>query len=108
MIIDARGLNARPAMAPRILDQQGSAVYGPGKYSREYAVTNGVVGYSKTLEAAQKDPRVMGNPLILKGISTAGANRTDITISNADVSKLDGANRSYNVLQDCRVLILLD
>jgi hypothetical protein len=46
--------------------------------------------------------------LILKGISTAGANRTDITISNADVSKLDGANRSYNVLQDCRVLILLD
>tara|TARA_Y200000002_G_scaffold105039_1_gene85664 strand:+ start:1119 stop:1946 length:828 start_codon:yes stop_codon:yes gene_type:complete len=108
VIIDARGLNARPAMAPRILDQQGSAVYGPGKYSREYAVTNGVVGYSKTLEAAQKDPRVMGNPLILKGISTAGANRTDIAISNADVSKLDGANRSYNVLQDCRVLILLD
>ena len=108
VIIDARGLNARPAMAPQILDQQGSAVYGPGKYSREYAVTNGVVGYSKTLEAAQKDPRVMGNPLILKGISTAGANRTDITISNADVSKLDGANRSYNVLQDCRVLILLD
>jgi len=108
VIIDARGLNARPAMAPQILDQQGSAVYGPGKYSREYAVTNGVVGYSKTLEAAQKDPRVMGNPLILKGISTSGANRTDITISNADVSKLDGANRSYNVLQDCRVLILLD
>ena len=108
VIIDARGLNARPAMAPQILDQQGSAVYGPGKYSREYGVTNGVVGYSKTLEAAQKDPRVMGNPLILKGISTAGANRTDITISNADVSKLDGANRSYNVLQDCRVLILLD
>ena len=67
-----------------------------------------MVGYSKTLEAAQKDPRVMGNPLILKGISTSGANRTDITISNADVSKLDGANRSYNVLQDCRVLILLD
>ncbi len=108
VIIDARGLNARPAMAPRILDQQGSAVYGPGKYSREYAVTNGVVGYSKTLESAQKDPRVMGNPLVLKGIATAGANRTDITISNADVSKLDSANRSYNVLQDCRVLILLD
>ena len=78
VIIDARGLNARPAMAPQILDQQGSAVYGPGKYSREYAVTNGVVGYSKTLEAAQKDPRVMGNPLILKGISTSGVNRTDI------------------------------
>jgi len=108
IIIDARGLKARPAMAPRILDQNGNAIYGPGTYSREYAVTNGVAGYSKSLEAAQKDPRVMGNPLVVKGVATAGTNRTDITVSNADVSKIDSANRSYNVLKDCRVLILLD
>lgn len=108
IIIDARGLNARPAMAPRILDQNGNAVYGPGTYSREYAVTNGVAGYSKSLESAQKDPRVMGNPMVVKGVATAGTNRTDISISNADVSKIDAANRSYNVLKDCRVLILLD
>ena len=108
VIIDARGLKARPAMAPRILDQNGNAVYGPGTYSREYAVTNGVAGYSKSLEAAQKDARVMGNPLIIKGVATAGTNRTDITVSNADVSKIDLANRSYSVLKDCRVLILLD
>lgn len=108
LIIDARGLKARPAMAPRILDQNGNAVYGPGTYSREYAVTNGVAGYSKSLEAAQKDPRVQGNPLVVKGISTSGTNRTDVVISNADVSKIDSANRSYNVLKDCRVLILLD
>ena len=108
VIIDARGLKARPAMAPRILDQNGNAVYGPGTYSREYAVTNGVAGYSKSLEAAQKDARVMGNPLIIKGVATAGTNRTDISVSNADVSKIDSANRSYSVLKDCRVLILLD
>ena len=108
IIIDARGLKARPAMAPRILDQNGNAVYGPGTYSREYAVTNGVAGYSKSIEAAQKDARVMGNPLIIKGIATAGTNRTDITVSNADVSKIDSANRSYSVLKDCRVLILID
>ncbi|MEC9437421.1 MAG: hypothetical protein VYA83_03985, partial [Candidatus Neomarinimicrobiota bacterium] len=57
IIIDARGLKARPAMAPRILDQNGNAIYGPGKYSRKYAVENGVAGYSKTLEAAQQDQR---------------------------------------------------
>jgi len=108
VIIDARGLNTRPAMAPRILDQNGNAVYGPGTYDRSYAVTNGVAGYSKSLEAAQKDPRVLGNPLVVKGVSTSGTNRTDIVISNADVSKIDLANRSYNVLKDCRVLILLD
>ena len=108
VIIDARGLKARPAMAPRILDQNGNAIYGPGKYSRKYAVTNGVAGYSKTLEAAQNDDRVKGNPLVVKGVSTAGKNKTDVVISNADVSKIDLANRSYNVLKDCRVLILLD
>jgi len=108
IIIDARGLKTRPAMAPRILDQNGNAVYGPGTYDRSYAVTNGVAGYSKSLESAQKDPRVLGNPLVVKGVSTSGTNRTDIVISNADVSKIDLANRSYNVLKDCRVLILID
>ena len=108
IIIDARGLNARPAMAPRILDQNGNPIYGPGKYSRQYAVENGVAGYSKTLEAAQKDQRVMGNPMVVKGVATSGTNKTDITISNADVSKIDMANRNYKVLNDCRVLILID
>ena len=108
LIIDARGLKARPAMAPRILDQNGNAVYGPGKYDRKYAVNNGVAGYSKTLETAQKDPRVTGNPLVVKGVATSGTNRTDITISNADVSRIDVANRNSNILNDCRVLILLD
>ena len=108
VIIDARGLSARPAMAPRILDQNGNAIYGPGTYDRQYAVSNGVAGYSKTLESAQQDARVVGNPLVIKGVATSGTNRTDITISNADVSRLDAANRSSNILNDCRVLILLD
>ena len=108
IIIDARGLKARPAMAPRILDQNGNAIYGPGKYSRQYAVKNGVAGYSKTLETAQQDQRVVGNPMVIKGVGTSGTNRTDITISNADVSKIDMANRNYKVLNDCRVLILID
>ena len=108
LIIDARGLKARPAMAPRILDQNGNAVYGPGKYDRKYAVSNGVAGYSKTLEAAQKDPRVSGNPLVIKGVAISGTNRTDIVVSNSDVSRIDVADRNGNILKDCRVLILLD
>ena len=108
LIIDARGLKARPAMAPRILDQNGNAIYGPGKYDRKYAVSNGVAGYSKTLEAAQKDPRVTGNPLVIKGVAISGTNRTDIIVSNSDVSRIDVADRNGNVLKDCRVLILLD
>ena len=50
----------------------------------------------------------MGNPIVVKGVATSGTNKTDITISNADVSKIDLANRNYKVLNDCRVLILID
>ena len=34
IIIDGTGLGLRPAMSPRIMDQSGSVVYGPGQYSR--------------------------------------------------------------------------
>ena len=108
IIIDARGLGIRPAMAPKIIDQNMGTVYGPGNYTREYAVTNGVAGYSKSLEAAQEDMRVKGSPLVVKATSVSGANRTDVVIANADVMKINQANSANNVLRDCRVLFLLD
>ncbi len=108
VIIDARGLNIRPAMAPRIMDANGGIVYGPGNYTREYAVTNGVAGYSKDLASAQEDMRVKGNPLVVKATAASGANRTDVVVSNNDVMKINQANAANNVLRDCRVLLLLD
>ena len=108
LIIDARGLNVRPAMSPVILDQNGNTVYGPGNYSREYAVTNGVAGYSKDLDAAMADPRVAGNPLVVKGVASSGSNSTDVTVGNSDVMKISSADSRNGVLRDCRVLILID
>ena len=108
LIIDARGLGVRPAMSPQVLDQNGGIVYGPNNYDRKYAVTNGVAGYSKTPESASKDQRVMGNPLIVKAVATAGTNKTDVVIGNSDIMKIKSADSSYGVLRDCRVLIILD
>lgn len=108
IIVDARGLGVRPALAPRLLDQNGGVVYGPGNYTREYAITNGVAGYSKSLEAAREDMRVKGNPLIVKAVSVSGANKADVVVANADVMKIKSADASNGVLRDCRVLILLD
>ncbi len=108
IIVDARGLGIRPAMAPKILDQNMGTVYGPGNYTREYAVTNGVAGYSKSLESAQEDMRVKGNPLVVNATSVSGANRTDVVVVNEDVMKINQANSANNVLRDCRVLFLLD
>ena len=108
IIIDGTGLGLRPAMSPRILNQGGSVVYGPGQYSRDYAAANGVVGYAKTLDQAKSDTRVQGNPLIIRGASTSGSTSADVIISNADAGKLAVADGAAGLLKNCRVMFVLD
>jgi len=108
IIIDGTGLGLRPAMSPRILNQGGSVIYGPGQYSRDYAAANGVVGYAKTLDQAKSDTRVQGNPLVIRGASTSGSSSADVIISNADAGRLAVADGAGGLLRNCRVMIVLD
>ena len=108
IIIDGTGLGLRPAMSPRILNQGGSVVYGPGQYSRDYAAANGVAGYAKSLDQAKSDTRVQGNPLIIRAASTSGSTSADVIISNADAGKLAVADGAAGLLKNCRVMIVLD
>ena len=108
LIVDARGLGLRPAMSPKIVDQNGGVVYGPGNFTREFAVKFGVAGYSKNLEQAEQDPRVVGNPLVVKGVGVQGANKADLVIAAGDVSRVRGADNSGKFLSNCKVMILID
>ncbi|MDP6457118.1 MAG: hypothetical protein QF669_06690 [Candidatus Marinimicrobia bacterium] len=108
LIVDARGLGLRPAMSPKVLDQNGGVVYGPGNFTREFAVKFGVAGYSKNLEQAQQDPRVVGNPMVVKGVGVQGANKADLVIAAGDVSRVKGADSSGKFLSNCKVMILID
>jgi hypothetical protein len=108
MVIDARGLQARPAMSPKVLDENGKEVYGSMNVEREYAVQQGMSGYSRDLTAAQSNPRVTNNPVSVKGIKTEGPGKSDIVISNADAEKISGTSENLNFLKKCRVMIVLD
>jgi|TARA_B110000495_G_scaffold190606_1_gene192927 hypothetical protein len=108
IIIDATGLGLRPAMSPRILNQDGSVLYGPGQYSRDYAASNGVVGYAKSLDQAKGDSRVQGNPLVLRASSASGSSSADVIISNTDSGALSTADASAGLLKNCRVMFVLD
>ena len=108
IIIDGTGLGLRPAMSPRILNQGGSVVYGPGQYSRDYAAANGVAGYAKSLDQAKNDTRVQGNPLIIRAASTSGSTSADVIISNADAGKLAVADGAAGLLKNCRGMFVLD
>jgi hypothetical protein len=107
-VVDARGLNAKPAMSPRIIDENGQEIYGAAYVSREYAVQQGVSGYSKNMDSAVSNERVTNNPMIAKGIKTAGPGKSDIMISNAEASKIKGSPENLAFMKKCRAIIVVD
>jgi hypothetical protein len=108
LIIDARGTGLRPAIAPRVLDEQGNEVYGSGYVSRDYAVQIGVIGYEKDVNRARLNERVADSPLIITGIKASGTNRTDIVITNPDAQMVIAAAKNLNFMEQCKVMIILD
>ncbi|MCJ7617573.1 MAG: hypothetical protein MUO43_13660 [Desulfobacterales bacterium] len=108
LVVNATGLNARPAMSPKIIDENGQEVYGSAYVSREYAVQQGMSGYAKDITAAQGNPRVTNNPLTVKGLKTEGPGKSDIIISNADAAKLKSASEHLSFMKKCRVMIVVD
>jgi hypothetical protein len=108
LVVDARGLGARPAMSPKILDETGQEVYGSAYVSREYAVQQGMAGYAKDLTASQTNPRVKDQPLTVKGLKAEGPGQSDLIISNADADKIRGASENLSFLKKCRVMICVD
>jgi hypothetical protein len=108
LIIDARGLGVRPAMAPKIYNEDGKEVYGSAFINRDYAVREGMVGYLKDPAAAQANPRVTDKPLMVKALKVAGDARVDTVISNADAAALQSVSQNLSMLEKCRVIILVD
>jgi hypothetical protein len=110
LIIDARGLGAVPALAPRIVDEAGKEVYGSAYVSREFAVKWGMAGYARDpVQAAEvhKD-RLGSNPGVIKALRATGASRCDLVLSDADARSVREAAQSMSFLSDCRVIIILD
>ena len=108
LVVDAHGIAARPAMSPKIFDENGQEVYGSGYVSREYAVQQGMTGYAKDLATAQANPRVTNEPLTVKGLRTEGPGKANLVISNADAAKIRSASENLSFLKKCRVVVVLD
>lgn len=108
LVVDARDLGIRPAMAPKVVDEQGEEIYGSKFVSREYATDIGMVGYEKDINRARMNERVADNPLVVRGVKSSGPNKTDIVISAADAQKIHNAAANMNFLQHCKVMFILD
>ncbi len=102
LIVDARGLDVTPALAPRLLDEQGKEVYGIAFLSVEARRSVGVAAYAKVMADAKKSNRVGERPLVVKALKAAGS---DLTLGSAAVRALEESAPKY--LTDGRVLIVL-
>lgn len=107
LIIDARGLGVKPAISPKIYDEDGNEVYGTLKVSSDYAIEVGIVAYPRSMDQALKSPRAGKSPLIVKALKCGRTSDTDIVIRNTDAARIREADSKGDILSRCQVSILL-
>jgi hypothetical protein len=108
LIIDARGLDLKPVLAPVIVSEQGHAVYSSAFISREFAVQNGICKYVCDMDLARSDLRAGKNPIVFKGLRKEGQPDAAIVISMSDYRLLETITERHRFLKECRVIIVLD
>ncbi len=109
LIIDATGLGVKPAISPKVIDEDGKEIYGSAYVSRDFAVKFGVAGYAKTVEGAQKQGDRIGlKPGIVKALRASGSNKTDIVLSTNDANSVRSSAKNLKFLSECRVIIIID
>ncbi len=108
VVINAKGLGVVPAMAPKVLDEEGNEVYGSRLVDRDWAVQQGMAGYAKVLNEARANKRVAPNAMVINALKAAGNNKADVVISNADAQALKQAAANQSFLDKCQVVFVVD
>jgi hypothetical protein len=108
ILIDATGLESRPALFPRVVTESGDEVVGPDFAEPEQVGQHGLVGYFSDRTQALTADRIGPNPLVARALGIAGANACDPIISQADAALIHGSGANIELLSRCRVGFLVD
>lgn len=126
LVIDARGLGAKPAFFPLLLDEQGTVVYGPETVDPSVAEKEGLVEYHTLPKDANLSslfgehmsvirpvritapPRQGPRPLKIKGFNKAGSLKTNILISSEDAKKIRDNPSLMAALRKSKVVVVTD
>ncbi|UCD84382.1 MAG: hypothetical protein JSU92_14085 [Deltaproteobacteria bacterium] len=106
LIIDTRGANVIPCIAPEVLADAGGKVYGPGVAYEEYVEKTGIVGWTRTIKPARPHIRAGGKPLIIKSKDLVEANK--MIVRNDDANVIITADGKYYFLKKGRVVVVVD
>jgi len=108
LIIDARGLGVKPAISPKVYDEDGREVYGTVKVSPDFAIEVGIAAYPRSMDQALKSQRTGARPLTVMALRRGPKFATDVIVSNSDAARIREADRRTGILPRCAVSILLN
>lgn len=108
VVIDARGSQVRPALIPKILDEQGREVYGTANIDMQWARKEGMIGYTNDMKSLTHNRRIKDNPLMIKALKTKGDGKSDLVISNVDARQIRMMAEKTSVLKQCKVIMVTD
>ena len=110
VIIDAGGMGLKPSFSPVIYDTNGRAIYGVSNINYDQAISQGMVGYSASVSAAQTLPRVGATPLVIKAVQVRGGNNStnpvNVVVSVDDGDRILAANAQSQMLMNGSVVFV--
>ena len=114
LVVDARHLDLRRGMSPRIYSESGQLLYGGVLASQNVVQEQGIVGYgseltSELLERIAVDadyPYVA--PLVVEAVGTADAAKTGVYISEEDTRRVLEAMAQYDFFARFAVIFLVN
>jgi hypothetical protein len=108
ILIDAKGLDSRPALFPQVVTESGDDVFSTDFAKPEQVTQYGLVGYFHNRSQALTADRVGANPLIVGAVGVTGTNSCDLIISQADAARIHSSRSNLELLGRCRVGFLVD
>ena len=110
VIVDAGGMGLEPTFSPVIYDTNGRAVYGISNINPDLAISNGMVGYTNSVEKATGGSRAGSNPLVVKASGVRGGknsvNPVNVVVSPEDADRILLANEQSGILTSCSVVFV--
>lgn len=108
LIVDAKGVDVKPALYPVIRTESGEVVYSLEFADPNSTIEDGLCTYRKSMEDCRKMPKVGDVPLVVKALKTGGKYGVDIVVSDQDGKKIVEANKVNPFLKWANVNVVID
>lgn len=108
LVVDTRGIKAKPALFPRLLTRSGRIVYDLTVSDPNELVKRGLFIYGRSLAALKTDLHLGDHPLVIKATEAMGMERVDLVLEDWLGEVVMAAAAQPGFLAAARVGILLD